>query len=355
MLSSLVAKNFKSIGEKGVDISLKPLTFLVGQNGTGKSSILQAIALAAQRGQRSGQLVSFLDLSAMLHKRVPETTLTIQVGFAEEIAQSKISMPNVRITIRGGSFNFDWFVGDEPVTDTNKQQQLEKTWGPFFGQTYYLSSERGVVPDIAPDAAVQWVGKRGEHLLPWLNKLNSNEYGRQWKSIAEWSERFGAGSPRGKPSGSPGWVSADFRDPVLDSAFDLSQASFGARQMLVFLVQLFISPKGSLLLLEEPETSLHPASQVEACQILAEGVKRGIQVITSTHSSFLLLGLPSAVQRGLVKSQDIAVYEISKNEKGTSAKQLKIDREGYIPGWVPTFGAVERTLLRQWTKHLPRD
>ncbi|MFQ5874616.1 MAG: AAA family ATPase, partial [Dehalococcoidia bacterium] len=44
MLSRLIVKNFKSIGEPGVDLELKPLTILVGPNGSGKSSIFEAVA-----------------------------------------------------------------------------------------------------------------------------------------------------------------------------------------------------------------------------------------------------------------------------------------------------------------------
>lgn len=48
MLDRLIIKNFKSIGEPGVDLELKPLTLLVGPNGSGKSSILEALAIFAQ-------------------------------------------------------------------------------------------------------------------------------------------------------------------------------------------------------------------------------------------------------------------------------------------------------------------
>lgn len=47
-LDRLIIKNFKSIGEPGVDLELRPLTLLVGPNGGGKSSILEALAIFAQ-------------------------------------------------------------------------------------------------------------------------------------------------------------------------------------------------------------------------------------------------------------------------------------------------------------------
>lgn len=48
ILTKLSVQNFRAIGPKGLDIELAPLTILVGENGSGKSSLLQALALTAQ-------------------------------------------------------------------------------------------------------------------------------------------------------------------------------------------------------------------------------------------------------------------------------------------------------------------
>lgn len=48
MIDKLVVKNFKSIGEEGIDIELRPLTILIGPNGSGKSTILESIPVLSQ-------------------------------------------------------------------------------------------------------------------------------------------------------------------------------------------------------------------------------------------------------------------------------------------------------------------
>ncbi|MBI5479498.1 MAG: AAA family ATPase [Deltaproteobacteria bacterium] len=48
MFTKLSVQNFRAIGERGLDIDLAPVTVFVGENGTGKSSLLQALALTAQ-------------------------------------------------------------------------------------------------------------------------------------------------------------------------------------------------------------------------------------------------------------------------------------------------------------------
>ena len=68
MISQVVIENFKSIGESGVDLELKPLTLLVGPNGGGKSSILEAIAVASQNSPK-GKLVSFPSWDSVMHRQ----------------------------------------------------------------------------------------------------------------------------------------------------------------------------------------------------------------------------------------------------------------------------------------------
>ena len=82
MISKVAITNFKSIGDPGVDLELKPLTLLVGPNGGGKSSILEAIAVASQ-SELSGRLTSFGSRDDTLHH--PEkSAVLITIYFSHE-------------------------------------------------------------------------------------------------------------------------------------------------------------------------------------------------------------------------------------------------------------------------------
>lgn len=85
MLEKLVIKNFKVIGEKGIDLALKPLTVLLGPNGSGKSSILEAIAiLSANAGQHelklNGELVQFSAYEEIAHRHELGRWITWEIG-----------------------------------------------------------------------------------------------------------------------------------------------------------------------------------------------------------------------------------------------------------------------------------
>ena len=53
-LKTLKVSNFLSFGPEGIDLPMKPLTVLIGANGSGKSNLLEAIALLCSEKHTSG-------------------------------------------------------------------------------------------------------------------------------------------------------------------------------------------------------------------------------------------------------------------------------------------------------------
>jgi predicted ATPase len=74
-----------------------------------------------------------------------------------------------------------------------------------------------------------------------------------------------------------------------------SNMGFGEARALHLIELLETIPERSLVLLEEPETSLHPSAQHEFGNYLVDVcIERGHQVILTSHSEFMLQALPSA-------------------------------------------------------------
>ena len=65
---------------------------------------------------------------------------------------------------------------------------------------------------------------------------------------------------------------------------------------LVLYLRHIVQP-GDVLIIEEPESHLHPAMQVEFTRQLAKLVQRGYRVIITTHSEWVLEELGNVVQR----------------------------------------------------------
>ncbi len=83
---------------------------------------------------------------------------------------------------------------------------------------------------------------------------------------------------------------------------------FGITQVLPIIVAALSVPKGSLLLIENPEVHLHPAGQAKMGHFLAEVAHAGIQVILETHSDHVLNGIRRAVKGGQIPAEDVAMH-----------------------------------------------
>lgn len=348
MIGRVAIQNFKSIGEPGVDLEIKPLTLLVGPNGGGKSSILEAIAVASQRSL-SGKLTSFPSWDSITHK-ADATQVSVDIYFALAAPGAR---PGFRTILQKNvSPSIDLLFED------NSQKEHPGTFiRALQTNAFLISSVRGDVPySVNAGDTPEWVGVHGQDLLLVLAIIFSQGvFENTSDRIIRWANRFGvsqlhAGLRRGFETGS------DYLDSQLNQVINLALASSGARQIMAVITQLFWAAKGSLLMIEEPEISLHPKAQIDVLEMFAEVINRDDkQIIATTHSHILLQALGYAVHKKWLKSQDIAVYHVEKRKTGTTAKQLPLGKEGYIRGWVPSYTKVERQLLREWAKSLPRE
>lgn len=116
---------------------------------------------------------------------------------------------------------------------------------------------------------------------------------------------------------------------------------------LVLYLRYLIRP-GHLLILEEPESHLHPGKQVELMRQLAFLVRQGVRMIITTHSEWFLEELSNIVRRSALykpSNRDVHGLEASlspdqvgvwlftnqKRPKGAVVKEIKVDESGLYP------------------------
>jgi hypothetical protein len=192
------------------------------------------------------------------------------------------------------------------------------------------------------------VGRGGQHTLQVLSTVFAKpEYRREAAKIREWSQVFGlcnvtSGWAGGKELDS-GYIDLPSAAPL-----PLGSAGFGSQQILLpIIVQLFASPEDSLVVIEEPEISLHPAAQVQLVRMFAEAVRTGRQVVITTHSQYLVMALQEMMNREM-QPGDISDYHFSRAQSDSVAEQLPIGTDGILRGWIPSFAKVEQELLSNW-------
>ena len=130
---------------------------------------------------------------------------------------------------------------------------------------------------------------------------------------------------------------------------------------VVLYLRYLVHP-GDVLIVEEPESHLHPAKQVEFTRQLAVLVRSGVGVIVTTHSEWLLEELANIVRRselpdvgrGHSSGDSVALrpdqvgawlFEPKRRPKGSVVKEIRLDESGLYPS---DFDAVAAALHNDW-------
>jgi len=212
----------------------------------------------------------------------------------------------------------------------------------------FLSALRGEVAEtIQVGVDPKWVGNKSEHLVHLISVIfGRRKHFEARDKIISWAKEFGlSGLSAGYRGGQE--IGADYEEPRFRTPLGLNLASQGSRQVLSVIVQLFAGEPGDIVMIEEPEISLHPEAQVKLVELFADAIAWGKQIIFTTHSHYLLLAITRAVQRGLLTRDQLAIYEIkNEDERGSVATELPVSDSGVIEGWVSSFASVDLELLK---------
>lgn len=105
----------------------------------------------------------------------------------------------------------------------------------------------------------------------------------------------------------------------------LSDFGFGVSQCLPIFVQGAMHHRGQLLIVEQPESQLHPTAQIELGSFFAELWKeRGVPSIIETHSANILLRLRKLISKGQLAASDVSVAYFTIG-KGSRPRQQFLD------------------------------
>ncbi|WRH65629.1 MAG: DUF3696 domain-containing protein [Planktothrix sp. GU0601_MAG3] len=97
----------------------------------------------------------------------------------------------------------------------------------------------------------------------------------------------------------------------------------------------------TLILIENPESHLHPKGQSHIGELLGIAASCGIQVVVETHSDHVLNGICLAVKRSEINYKDVQIHYFQReqrNEKmATEIISPNIDEDGRIDEWPEGF------------------
>ncbi len=118
---------------------------------------------------------------------------------------------------------------------------------------------------------------------------------------------------------------------------------------------------GDMLIIEEPESHLHPAMQVQLTREIARLVRAGIRVVVTTHSEWVLEELANIVGRSgfpkpetealgstaALPASDVGVwlFEPKERPRGSVVREIPLDESGLYP---TGFEEVAAALHNDW-------
>lgn len=361
MITELKIKNFKSL--KSIEASLNKLNILVGLNGMGKSSFLQVLLLLIQSEKMDkGEI----DLNGGL----------VQIGQGKDALYqfAETDVISIRVSFRDSSI-FSWDFGYNPGRDKLKSVHSYSTTGfaSFKGLSesfQYISAERIGPKELYESSSStvedkHQVGLLGEYSVNFLNRFGSEskvaEVLRHPKSkspylvdqVAAWMNEV-----------SPGVILntryvAEANKYILDYQFEFGElktnsfkpknVGFGISYVLPVIVALLTAPESKTLILENPESHIHPKGQAELGRMIGLASKAGAQILVETHSDHIINGIRVAVREGILDHSDINIMFFSKESTSTeqysTLTPIKIDPYGELSEYPENF-------LDEWTNQL---
>jgi predicted ATPase len=333
MITSIDIRGFKRFRRQSFEIA--PLTILAGMNGSGKTSVIQALLLAWEATASTQNEAVRLN-----------GPFGLELGTAEDIRNWK-SSEAIRIVLRsttGGETSWQFGMPSEDALYVTLEQKPDSRPDAFSGEPRaftYLCAERlgprgnsGASPLPAPDLEV---GVHGEYCAQILESLGDKLI--EDKSRAS-SDREQGGTSLLKYEVER-WL-AEIARPVRSPGGDWVRApnmGFGLSYALPVILAGLTAKAGGLLIVENPEAHLHPAGQSRMGEFLGWLASHGVQVIAETHSDHVLNGVRRAIgmHHYLAANQALVHFFESGPHDEPIVHRLGFTPMGGVSEWPPGF------------------
>ena len=356
MITEIRVKNFRGIGEETIE--LDRLTVLVGRNGAGKSSVVDAL-----RFLRDAVTVGLDD--AILHRhgivslRRWSPTKPYDIGMELTSEQASFyghyqftlaSLPDggfkvkhEACSVRRGNRTFEFEREGEKLRMSGNSGQPSRRldrlalalpalaiFNPELSRLRAQLRSLGffaIFPNTLREpqkpSAQKILTEHGENLATVIRELKAKKMDAMEAIIAALDNVVG-GIRDIRVQQVGGFLATEIKH-VMSSKhcawFDLSQESDGTLRMLGLLVALYQGQR-SFLAIEEPELTLHPGALAVLSDVLGEVANRG-QLLITTQSPDLIARFP-ADQLRVVEREDglTCIGKIAEDQRQTINDQL---------------------------------
>lgn len=373
MIDKIQFKNYK-IFSKEQTLNLKPITVIFGKNNSGKSAVLKLPMLISS---------SFNSQSNEVFEQEVD-----DIDLCSDMRDIVYGMANKAVEIRISDSTKEEMLGYRFFVDTTKEQKTHIEWWKLTQGTsswevsledndQYVTSDtnlldlhfKGIRPDtlhlpeyveeVLKDLRfnIDYIGS--VRMRPArdmrIKQINENKSGKDGEDnyyvlindsltlekkilnkVSKWYENnFEGWNINVDKSREPIYhiemVNGNIHTNILDTGA-------GIVQSLPILIRTYRKcSKPTLIVIEEPETHLHPAAHGDMGELFVESIKEDSQkkYLIETHSNNLIMRLRRLVAEGKISKEDIALYsvEFDSDEVCSNLRYIQIRDDGSVSDW----------------------
>jgi predicted ATPase len=347
MITSLRLKNFKLFKDQSFEF--KNLNLFTGLNGMGKSTAIQALLL----------------LREAKFDRILSTGLNLQnnklfsVGKIKDLRYEFAEKP-FTITIDLGLDNqHNSFVYDADkeeatnsmtlISNVINTNDIEKK--PLFSENnfVYLEADR-YVPKYNvyyPTGAglKNKFGNKGEFSIDFYHRNNEflvnenlclNETRTFIAQVKAWLNYI---SPEIKLSIKPmdNELLLEYSFGISATKFQPINVGFGITYCLPIIIALLSAQPNDLLIIENPESHLHPKGQSKLAELMCLAAQNGLQIFCETHSDHIFYGTCVALKEQKITPENLKTFYFDRIKNNTSSivHTIQTNKRGRIVGDAP--------------------
>lgn len=357
-MKQLYIENFKCI--ESDNINFEKLTVLAGENGAGKSTVIQVLSILKQSYDIHKLPISELkslylndyynELGTFRDILYCESSIDkIIFGFTD-IDETKIYLECIEDQENSNNLIIDNIVKDKGGDPINFVDRLVSDFD-------FISADRfgpKTFHHVDGNFATNKVGKLGEYTGILLSKLKAddifiNDLNLALQSIFGFVE-----------------IRADHIDGANVSILEITNSKtkslgykspvnmpYGVSYVLPIIVSCLLrhpkrnerkSDKSKIIenpvvVIENPEAHLHPAAQSKLGSFLAMMASKGIQIILETHSDHILSGIRKAIKFQKISHKDVLFNFFEKGEEvgQNTIRKIYSDENGNLTAWPKGF------------------
>jgi len=222
-----------------------------------------------------------------------------------------------------------------------------------FAALYYLGPLREYPHPVYTWGGAQPadVGRRGEKVVDAILSSRERQEKISWgkghkrltleECIADWLRKLGLIDSFQVQAVSEGasLFEVHVRKTPQSAPVKLTDVGFGVSQILPVIALCYYVPKGSTIILEQPEIHLHPSVQAGLADVFIDAIRvRKIQIVVESHSEHFLRRLQRRIAEGeALKNKDVALYFCKFNGSESELDPLDVDPFGNIRNWPKDF------------------